>query len=829
MATTPDIGVRLSAQGVEKVIAALKKVQAEARATGKAGRDGGGGFGLLNSALSDMRGLLPQLGIAAAVTGIVSLAKSALDTADAMDEASQKTAFSVETLSALATLPDAAGEGFDRLTGGLVRFNRFLGEVANGSKEAKTSVDTLLGSQDALSGLDTEQAFFKVATALAQLPEGYQKVALATKIFGKSGAELLPLLNDLAQKGFPAVREEADRMGLLLSSEMAAAAAQTKDNMDRMSRSVQGAAMQFMAGLAPAIESISTGLLNGNENAAGMREGLQSLGAVAGFVGRLIASVFVLVGNSVGTALRAVWDMVAAIGAAGKALISLKNPLKAFGVRMSEGDQVLSANLDATASQLRSLWSSSGTLATPKTGKAAGDDEADQREKERQRRAAQLARERAAKERERQRAELAKAQEELRKAWRENEAKLAAAREQAQEASDKRIYDKDPAYLETYFDNRAKALEAGYAREQDLLEKHLEDLQRQQAEALGKGDEAAARRVEKAIQEAEAQKKLNAISIDTARADLAGDRASALESRRAGGVSAGINDYQFGLAQMSLERDQIQNQVTAGQISEEQGVQRILALERERIPILRAQLLAMREREGLTREEILAIDQSIASLDGMAAANMRATDSASQLKATFAGIAFQQLNTFFTQTIFNAKSAGDAFKQFGMAALSAIQQVLTQMVLLAAFRAMGMPMSGGVGGIGFAFAAEGGVVTGGVPGRDSVPVMTMPGEGILRTSAMRRIGVERFHALNAGRAVVIPTSHLPRFADGGVVGAASPGSALEAAQAGGDWSGTLRLDRGLILDELRSPAARRIQFEHLSKHPKEANQNLGRK
>ncbi|HEV7458236.1 MAG TPA: tape measure protein [Roseococcus sp.] len=52
--------------------------------------------------------------------------------------------------------------------------------------------------------------------------------------------------------------------------------------------------------------------------------------------------------------------------------------------------------------------------------------------------------------------------------------------------------------------------------------------------------------------------------------------------------------------------------------------------------------------------------------------------------------------------------------------------------------------------------AEGGPVTGGIPGVDSVPALMMPGEFVLRASAARALGRETLEAMNDGMLPVVP-------------------------------------------------------------------------
>ena len=58
--------------------------------------------------------------------------------------------------------------------------------------------------------------------------------------------------------------------------------------------------------------------------------------------------------------------------------------------------------------------------------------------------------------------------------------------------------------------------------------------------------------------------------------------------------------------------------------------------------------------------------------------------------------------------------------------------------------------------------AEGGLVIGGIPNKDSVPIMAMPGEFVAKTDAVNYYGPDYFAALNAKK--------IKKFSEGGLVG-----------------------------------------------------------
>ena len=199
MAKDSEIRVKLSAEGVEDVVKALKKVERQAKASGDGAKKGIGG---LNSALGDLDALIPTIGVGALVAGLGALVKRSLDAADAIGKLSARTGISAETLSVFSVGAKTADVEFSQLESSLIKFNKTMGDLDRGSKEASQAVRLLFGSAKALDGLDTEERLIKVTQALGKMREGFGKTRTAQDFFGKSGADTITLWNDLAGKGF---------------------------------------------------------------------------------------------------------------------------------------------------------------------------------------------------------------------------------------------------------------------------------------------------------------------------------------------------------------------------------------------------------------------------------------------------------------------------------------------------------------------------------------------------------------------------------------------------------------------------------------------------
>lgn len=795
--SAPDIKVLLTAEGVEQVLAAFRKVQSEGKAVEAATKRSAGGVGLMNEALGDMKSLLPQLGIAAAVTGMVAMGKQALDTADGMGKLSQKTGISTETISVLGFAARTADVEQEALNTSLVKFTRTMDEVDSGGKKAAEAVRLLFGDENALQGLSMDERLKKVVDALGQMEPGARKTALSVAFFGKQGAEMIPLLDDMAGK-FDETKERAESFGLVVSSDLAAAAQNANDRMTDLKSAAAGAAVQFMTGLAPALGDIASGLLSAKDGANGMGEGLQAVGKFIGWIAKIGASTFILVGGAIGTAGRLVWDFVASLGAAAKALVNLQNPLKAFGARFQEGQDVYNANIMATVDQLKGVWNPATKTIEPlkKSGGAGGETDEEKADREKAEREANRRAEEARKKAE----EIAKARRALENAIRENENKLAQARADAEAAGNERAFKLGKESLETYFQRKTKLLEEEYERERKFLDDKITELQNQQAQTKS---EAERRRLEQEMEGLRNQIKVLDVQQPGRLQALQDERSSASFSEE-------MKRYSQELDRLAASKQRIQNDATAGRISEAEAMELILELERERIPILQAQLASMSEMPGLTKEQAAAIEQAKLNLEGMAAANEGAANSGMRLRETLSGAAFDQLNTFFTSTIFNAKSAGAAFRQFGIDAVMALQKVLVQMLLVKAFSSMGLP----VPGLGF---ASGGYTGDG--GKYEPAGVVHRGEYVMPAEVVR----------NAGLATMVQIDrHFRGYAEGGLVGAA-PGAAVAAIQNPIEGSIGVSLDEGLIGRVLSSRKGAEIVLKHISQNPKAVNQATGRK
>src|SRR3972149_3382476 len=143
--------------------------------------------------------LMPAMKLAATATAgaFAYMVKQSIDLGDEMAKTSQKVGVPVETLSALKHAASLSGVEFESLTTGLRFLNKNMADTASGTGEAKDAFSAMrISVKDSKGEMkSTEAVLAEVADEFASSEDGANKTALAMRIFGRAGADLIPFLN----------------------------------------------------------------------------------------------------------------------------------------------------------------------------------------------------------------------------------------------------------------------------------------------------------------------------------------------------------------------------------------------------------------------------------------------------------------------------------------------------------------------------------------------------------------------------------------------------------------------------------------------------------
>ncbi|MEM6468281.1 MAG: phage tail tape measure protein [Planctomycetota bacterium] len=225
---------------------------------------------------------------------------------DEVDKMAARTGVAVGVLSGLGFAAEQSGASLQSIERSMFGLSRSFFDLSRGGGEAVDAYGRLGITFRDLEGLSPEQQLFRVADGLAAVEDTSLRGALAQRIFGRSGRELLPLLA-AGSEGMRELIAEADTLGRVLSEDDTKAAAELTDAMNRVNSVIRSVFINIGGALAPALTDVANTIA----------------GASASFV------QFV---RSNGDVIRAAAAATAGIGLLGGGLLAVSATSKLVGV-----------------------------------------------------------------------------------------------------------------------------------------------------------------------------------------------------------------------------------------------------------------------------------------------------------------------------------------------------------------------------------------------------------------------------------------------------------------------------------------------------------------
>lgn len=287
---------------------------------------------------------------ASAVSSLVNFAMHGAEAADRMGKLAQAAGTTVESFSRLAYAGELSGVGADELGAAMVKLDANMSKAAAGGKE-QAAVFAALGvkitdSAGKMRGSDAIMA--DLAERFSGMADGAAKTKLAIDLFGKAGAEMIPMLNG-GRDGLAELAAEADKFGITVSSGAAAAAEAFNDNLQKLKLAATAVGQRVAAQLAPALTTITDELLSSGEGAEFLKDAAWLLAGVLktlASVGVMLGAIFQVIGKTLARVASAVVDAARGDFTAAKTLIADVG-----------GDVVAAA--EKTKATLKNMWESS--------------------------------------------------------------------------------------------------------------------------------------------------------------------------------------------------------------------------------------------------------------------------------------------------------------------------------------------------------------------------------------------------------------------------------------------------------------------------------------
>lgn len=798
---TPDVRVRLSAEGVAEVVSALKTIQAEAN---KAAVTPTRNFGLLNGVMGNLKGMLSGIGVYFGARSIINWARGGLEAADAMGNLATRIGTTVERASALSWIAKKSDVDIQGLQGSFGRLSRQLAALEERTPATVKFFRDVLGMKPSdFKGKDIAESFALISQQLSKMAPGVARNNAVLKLFGKSGLTLIPMLNELGGTGLQGVIDKGQELGVILRDDAARAADALNDQLDTLQTQTQVMASEFITGVAPRLIGALSDIGKG---ASGAGSAFQQFGKDLATV--VIPIFWILASgiNGIVTLLDIAGTGIASLGihilglfiAGWKAIRGHSSEARAELARMNQevkrlddewkDRMVARAELQDSLNKLMF-----GGAAAPGPGAAGGEGGDDDEE----------ARARAAAE-----ARLA-----LDRASLDNEIALFKAKTALRNEADKQAWDQGLLSVQDYYARRREAAQASADAEIDALQrqralladesdddKRAQDEQKIDAQIAklreglaldmlqltgeerkaieGLGDErlsiearlleAQGRRHEAAIAQLDAQ--LQKYDELLTKQGLSAEERAPLVQRHREILTAGADfeeaqrEAQRAMDEVELARQDIQRQVDAGLITEIAGQRKIAQLEQGRLPNLQslaAALLACAEATG-DPERVAQARQFVASIMSLGTITGQVNELANAIESMGTDIknaAIDSLADSLAGIGSESKNAKQAILSFLDGFARAVQQVMARLLALEIMGSFGKLFGGKAGGGEIEGRASGGMVRGpGTGASDSILaagprglIRLSNGEFVVRARETQRPGGLRFlHAYNAG-------------------------------------------------------------------------------
>jgi hypothetical protein len=236
-----------------------------------------------------------------AARSLYSMSGAVSESIDNLSKLGARTGQTYGEIAGLALAGDLAGVGINTIGTALTKADLAFVKAAEGSKTATAAFTRIGLSLNDLQGKSGSERFDAIAEAISKLPTEAERAAAAVAIFGKAGAELLPLFAGGAD-GIRQAREQAERFGLVLTNVQGTNVEAMNDSWTLVQKSVEGVVTQIVANLAPAVTAINEAFTNfvsgfgganiGQAIADGILNGADYLVQVADYIIANIPAVF---------------------------------------------------------------------------------------------------------------------------------------------------------------------------------------------------------------------------------------------------------------------------------------------------------------------------------------------------------------------------------------------------------------------------------------------------------------------------------------------------------------------------------------------------------
>lgn len=227
----------------------------------------GGAMKNIESAVASAKTALGALGIGLGVGYFTSLIKGTIDAADHLNDLTQSLGINMQELAKYKLATAQSGSSLEGLGKGIKGLTNAFAEHGDELRAAGITAKTADGQ------------IRQLADIFSKMPDGLEKTTLATKLFGKSGMELIPMLN-MGAAGLDEAANKSAKYAAVMG-ELGPRADKFNDSMTELAMASKVASMSIINDALPAMTVIAAAMAAAAQESGSLKAAWVGFGGIA--------------------------------------------------------------------------------------------------------------------------------------------------------------------------------------------------------------------------------------------------------------------------------------------------------------------------------------------------------------------------------------------------------------------------------------------------------------------------------------------------------------------------------------------------------------------
>ncbi len=218
------------------------------------------------------------------VDAFAGFVRGTIDAADGVNDLSQRVGIAVADLAKYQLAADQSGTTMESLAKGI---KGVAGNLAEHGKELAAA---------GITATTADGAMRELADVFANMPDGMEKTTLAVKLFGKSGMDLIPMLN-MGSEGLATAADKSAKYAEVLAM-LAPQADMFNDNVAELAMASKVLGMSLVNDAMPGLINISQAMAMAAQESGGLMAAWVGLGgAMEEFIAKPASVIFKGINN----------------------------------------------------------------------------------------------------------------------------------------------------------------------------------------------------------------------------------------------------------------------------------------------------------------------------------------------------------------------------------------------------------------------------------------------------------------------------------------------------------------------------------------------------